>query len=264
MPDRGDTATFYGFPEVQPQFYTRLTFAKYFRPSPGSQYTTSGEMHVRLPLPSSLQDAYNMQINSVNFDLLGNLDKNVGGDILAAGQSAAEKFTSAYNNGQMMSTIKDIVLGTAALTPGVSDSNLSRFIQSNVGMVRNPHLTTIFEGVGLKSFTFAWKLSPKSQAEAQKMNTMIQSMKNMMHPGLVGGKGFALEYPYIVRVEFFTGDSSKYLMPNVNWSFLTSLEIDTSTAGIPAFYKDGQPATITMLLHFTEINIRTREDFPVQ
>lgn len=255
---------FFGFPKVKPQFYTMINFYKYFRPKPRDPSRQVTETSVRLPLPSSLQDSFGMDVNSTNFDLLGNLPTTTElpsvGDLSAAGQSVMDKVESQYNAGGVMGIMKNVTGSALALTPGISDSGPGKYFQANMGVVRNPHLTTLFEGVKLKNFTFVWKLSPKSQDEAREMNSMIQLVKQYMHPALLAN-GFALEYPYLATVNFNTGDSSKFIMPNVGYSFLTGLDIDSSTAGIPAFYKDGQPVTITLQMAFTEINIRTREDF---
>ena len=255
---------FYGFPKTQPQFFTMIEFAKYFRPTPSSSVTQSTAMTVRLPLPNNLTDQYGVEVNSTTLDLLGNLpttmDMPTGGDLLAAGQSIQNKVDEQYNAGGVMGIMKNVTGGALALTPGISDMGVSKLFQSNLGIVRNPHITTLFEGVKLKSFTFTWKLSPKSPEEAAEMKQMVTLIKGYMHPMLKGPGGFALEYPYLAKVNFNTGDSNT-LMPNVNWSFLSALEIDSTTAGIPAFYRDGQPVTITLGMQFVEINIRTREDF---
>jgi len=148
-------------------------------------------------------------------------------------------------------------LQIAALSPGNSD--LSKFAQSTVGIVRNPHITTIFDGVKLKAYEFTWRLAPRSIEEAKKMNQMVNYIKGFMHPSLLqGSAGFALDYPYIATVDFV--GLPVEISPNVNDSFITGLSINNSAGGM-AFFKDGQPITTDISLHFQEINIRTREDF---
>jgi hypothetical protein len=50
-------------------------------------------------------------------------------------------------------------------------------------------------------------------------------------------------------------------MPNVQDSFITRMDINSSASGVPAFYKDGQPVTVELSLAFQEINIQTRDNF---
>jgi hypothetical protein len=200
-----------------------------------------------------------MEVNTENFDLLASaanaINQNGGGaaGAIAAGKSAIE------NIGQNYTGVGSIVQQAVALTPGISDTGVSKFAQASAGMVRNPHLTSIFDGVKLKTFQFEWKLSPKSSDEAIMMRGMITKVKKYMHP-TISAMGFALDYPYLARVRFETGQS-KSLMPNTGWSFLTGFDVNTTTGGIPSFYTDGQPTTITIQMAFQEINIRTSEDF---
>ena len=274
MPDeRSSSVTQYAFPEVQPQFFTRLTLREYSRPKPGSQATKNISGYIRLPLPNSIADAYNMDVNGESLGLLG----NISGDLIesknrmmAAGQSAAQAFKNAYNSGdvgsisklgfQTMALAPGISDIAGALTPGVSGQQVQAFAGAQAGVVRNPHITSIFEGVRLKTYDFSWRLSPKSEAEAKKMNNMINYLKAFMHPAVLQNSGgFALEYPYIANVEFV--GLPKQVTPFVNDSFITSLSIGSSAGYGLALYRDGQPVSIELNLHFQEINIQTRENF---
>jgi len=156
--------------------------------------------------------------------------------------------------------VKKVGLQAAAVMPGLSDTGLGRFAQSQTGMVRNPHLTTIFEGVSLKTYSFSWRLSPTSDSEARQINSMLNTIKGYMHPKLIGA-GFALEYPYLANLEFEVGDVAYSQLPKVRDSFITKLDVNTSGGGSIAFYRDGNPVTIDISMGFQEIDIMTRDDF---
>jgi hypothetical protein len=274
MPDeRSSSVTQYAFPENQPQFFTRLTLREYSRPKPGSQPTKNISGYIRLPLPTNLQDSYNMDVNGVSLGLLGNISNDLVESkdrMLAAGKSAAEAFKNAYNSGDS-GTISKLAFKTLALSPGISDlvggltpgvsgQQVQAFASAQAGVVRNPHLTTIFEGVRLKTYEFTWRLSPKSESEAKKMNKMINYIKAFMHPAILQNSGgFALDYPYIANVEF--AGLPKEVTPFVNDSFITSIAINSSTGGNVALFRDGQPTIVDIGMHFQEINIQTRENF---
>ena len=253
-------ATFY-FPKEEPEFYTRLSMRKYSRSTPGSPTTTSLQTSIRLPLPTNLTDSFNIDVSGANMELLGSypMDNGAAG-LMAAGKSLSEQFKSMSQDSSsgMVSGIMKMVGQVAALTPQISDTGLGKFSQSQVGMVRNPHLTTIFEGVKLKTYTFSWKISPKSAAEAQQLNEMIKYIKGYMHPQIIGAS-FALEYPYLASIQFVVGNSAH--MPNVKDSFITGFSINNAGSGAPAFYKDGNPVSTELSLSFQEIDIQTRDDF---
>jgi hypothetical protein len=249
----------YNFPAEVPLHYCRLSMKEYSRPSPFSQHTTETMGVIRLPMPSQLIDEYGMQLNQAEFDLLGNYN-NVP-QTLAAGQNKLDEITKEYNAGGFTGKlIEKVVLQAAAIAPSLSDTGLGKFGQSQTGMVRNPHLTTIFQGVHLKTYSFTWRLSPTSDAEAREINTMLNTIKAYMHPKFLAG-GFALEYPYIANLEFEVGDVAYSQLPKVRDSFITKLDVNTSAGGSIAFYRDGNPVAIDISMGFQEIDILTREDF---
>jgi hypothetical protein len=82
---------------------------------------------------------------------------------------------------------------------------------ANLGLARNPHTALLFNGVDLRNFTFNWRFSPRSQAQSQKLNTIINTIKRAMHPNLTLG-GFALDYPNLFTIEF---NNDKEVFPAV-------------------------------------------------
>ena len=245
----------FSFPKEEPNFYTRLALRKYSRPRPGSSVSTNLQTAIRLPLPQSITDSYAMDINDTKLDLLG----NSLGDVYSAGKSRVEDYQRQMNNGRSLtSVIKEIGIQGGAVTPGISDTGVGRRLQQEAGLIRNPHLTTIFEGVRIKSFAFSWKLSPRSQDEAEELDRMINYIKTYMHPQIIGG-GFALEYPYLATVEFIAGDNKT--LPKVRESFITRMDVNNNASGTPSFFRDGKSVSVELTLGFQEINIQTRDDF---
>lgn len=253
MPYATDTFT---FPLEVPEFYTRMSLRKYERPNPGATYKASIETYIRLPIPQQLIDSFNITVSGNNMELLGNLS-NAPAQLAAAGRTMGELY-SAAKEGEGAAIMK-MVGQVAALTPGISDTNLAKYSQSQLGIVRNPHLTTIFEGVALKQYQFTWRISPKSEKESQMMNRMLEYIKAFMHPEIIGD-GFALDYPYLATVQFVTGTSNINL-PNVSDSFITGLAINSMGGGTAAFYRDGTPVVTEISMTFQEIDIKTRKDF---
>ena len=250
----------FSFPKQEPEFRTRITFRKYSRPKPGSQPSLTGDAVIWLPLPANLTDSFNMQINEERFDLLGT---EVGvGEMLSAGYSNVADFVSnlRFSLDSVNDAVKKI-LRAGALTPGLSDIKPGQRLQSEFGVVRNPHLTSIFEGVRLKTYAFSWKLAPKSQDEAIELERIINKIKWFMHPD-ISPTGFALEYPHLASIKFEVGDSQT--LPNVRDSFITRMDVNNNGSGVPAFFKDGRPVSVELTLAFQEVFIQTRRDFASQ
>jgi hypothetical protein len=249
------------FPEEVPQYCCRLLFRKYVRPRPNQPINSTFGGVIRLPLPTNLVDNFSIEVSSPKLDILGNAPS----DVMMAGKAKMEQYAQELRSGKgALAFIKDAALEAAAIMPGISDSaggassKIGQLAQLQTGMVRNPHLTTIFDGVRLKSYNFTWKLSPRSETEANNLEEIIKNIKAFMHPALIGG-GFALEYPYLTELTFSVGDNN--ILPNVKTSFITAMTINGAGGGTPAFYKDGKSVIVELGLAFQEINVQTRDDF---
>ena len=247
----------YAYPKEVPQYYCRIALKRYERPKPGSAVVKNTAGAIRLPMPSQITDDYGIRTNTPHFDLLGNIDNR--SDIYTAGQAKIDEFMNDYAAGRGLSSALQTAVQAAATLPGLSDTGASAYVQSAIGLVRNPHLTTIFDQVELKSYNFAWKMSPRSQEEANTINLIIAYLKKYMHPKIAAG-GFALEYPYLATLQFEAGDVQYPLLPTVRPSFITKLDVD-STAGGVAFFRDGNPVAVELRIGFQEINTLTQEDF---
>ena len=257
------TPEFIGFPEEVPQYCCRLTFKKYERPKPGSPVTSKTDIVIRMPIPATLTDQYNMDINDVQLDILGNAGVVYDGatNALAAGQRLTDDYINKWKGSKnKIDFIKDTALGVLALTPGISDKLPGQAARASIGMVRNPHHTTLFNGVKLKTYGFTWKMSPRSQSEAITLENIVKNIKTYMHPSITSNTGgFALDYPSLVEVQFQVGDNQ--ILPNVKPALISSFSVNGSAGGTPAFYKDGKSTIVELSLSLQEINVQTREDF---
>jgi hypothetical protein len=268
------TDEFIGYPAEKPPYYCMLMFKKYSRAKPGDTQNIKTEATFRLPIPQSLVDQFGMDITDPKLDILGN---SVSA-LLAAGGGRIDQFSNDAQGieiykgmgisnfleaagkfvNQNAPAVKDLTVDALALFPGASDSKLGKWAQREIGMVRNPHHTMIFDGVQLKSYTFSWKLSPRSQEEANTLEEILRNIKYYMHPQL-SPTGFSMEYPHLAEVKFKVGTNT--LVPNVKTSFLKSLAINGSAGGVPSFYRDGKSTIVEFGLSFQEINVQTRDDF---
>ena len=264
------TPSFIGYPAEIPEFFCRLMFRKYSRPKPGDTVNIATEAVFRLPIPASLQDQFGMNVDDPKLDVLGNSINA----LLTAGGSRVDQFANEFGNlsdykgtgiaglmkivGMAPGATQSALIDGLALVPGASDSKLGKWAQREIGRVRNPHHTVIFDGVQLKSYAFTWKFSPRSQEEAISLEEIIRNIKFYMHPQL-SDTGFSMEYPHLAELQFVVGDNK--LVPNVKTSFLKNLTINGSAGGVPSFYKDGRSTIIEMGLAFQEINVQTRDDF---
>jgi hypothetical protein len=202
---------------------------------------------ISLPLPLAIPDSYGVMLDTVNWGMLNTQWQAAGEDLIgrAAGSSGpGERLLGAAGV-------------AAALVPGIADIQVGRQAQSAFGIVRNPHTTTIFNGVNARSHQFAFRLSPKNANEAQTMMNIIATIRNNMLPEESFG-GFALDYPYLVKMDFTGIDGT---ITPVYFSFISDIRVDYTGGGGASFYKDGKPVDVTLTISLRELNIVTRNTF---
>jgi hypothetical protein len=242
--------TILAYPAEETKIYARMVFYKYERPSPRSDTKITSIGSIRLPMPSSLPDSYSVKLNTPEFDIAGAIAGGSLADVYSAGGDIRD---GAIGKGRL-SKLGSSIAALAALAPGISDTTAGRIAQQNTGMVRNPHVTTIFEGVNLRSHTFTFKMSPKSKAEADTLKNIMQYIKVNMHPETYLG-GLALLYPSLVTIEFVGTTNTT----PVYYSFISRFQPIYSASGLVAFYSDGSPIDIEMTIELQELDILTRE-----
>lgn len=260
---------------------TRINIFKYQRPRPNAPLLKVPVNFLTLPLPVQMpDDHYSMDIGQADLGEVGNLTGGKSGESLSQLEntlkerlgttSTAGTLGAALGLGLVAAapTIADLAGGIAAITgkgfgaaaaAAVAQGGLnqaSKTAMATLGIVRNPHTALLFNGVQLRTFTFQWKLSPRSQAQSEKLNSIINTIKRAMHPNLSLG-GFALDYPNLFTVEF---NNDKEGIVNLGYSFCSDFSINPTPSG-HVYYRNGYPSVVEMSMTLKEFQIKTTEDF---
>lgn len=246
------------FPSVQPKLYTLISFYEYSRPRPNSDTQLKLNSQIRLPLPVELSDSYATRLNSPDLDVAASV---FGGAVDGGG--LADSFVNAVRSRDSGGIINKIISGAQAITalsPTSSDTGLGRVSQQSLGVVRNPHTSTIFDGMNLRAHQLQFRVSPQNKNDAAAIKNIIDHIKLRMHPTLEGG-GFALGYPDIVTVKYVGLDSKT--APMIRRSFIETFTPNYSAQGFAAFFKgDGEgasPIDMSLAIALRELDIVTRE-----
>jgi hypothetical protein len=262
-------------------FKTRINIYKYQRPRPGAKLLVTPQVYLTLPLPMQMpEDHYSMQIGQANLGEIGNATGgNPSGESLSqleqtlkerlgtnstAGTAAAALGLAAAGASPMIADLTGALsllkgngggaVAIAALQGAMQQA--SKSAQATLGVVRNPHTALLFNGVDLRTFTFTWKLSPRSQEQSKNLDKIINSIKRAMHPNLTLG-GFALDYPNLFTVEF---ENDKEGIVELGYSFCSDFRINPTPSG-QVFYKNGYPSIVEMSMTLKEFQIKTAENF---
>ena len=254
--------------------------------------TTSGSLARRslvnggsilLQVPSNVQDgnAVNFGDSSMNTILgaaagvVGNV-MTTGGEELAKlkdqglsktldnfGKGIKDDFTKRFENSQGLSqAAQDFMnakLTSSAL--GVFGGNVSaqQLLARQKGQIFNPNLELLFDAPTLRSFTFSFKMTPRSEQEARQCKLIIRSFKQNMAPkanlegGQIGGTGIFLKTPNIFELTYRRGNRDHPFLHKFKQCFLTNFGVNYTAEGTHTTYDDSTPVSMTMDMTFKEI-----------
>ena len=253
--------------------------------------TTSGSLAIKsvvndgsilLQVPSNVQDG-----NAVNFGdssmntlvgaaagMIGNV-MTKGGDELAKlnkqglsetlgnfGKGVKDDFTDRFKNsqglGQAAQDFMNAKLTSSAL--GVFGGNVSaqQLLARQTGQIFNPNLELLFDAPTLRSFTFSFKMTPRSEQEAKQCKLIIRSFKQNMAPKAntesgIDGTGIFLKTPNIFELRYRKGNRDHPFLHKFKQCFLTNFSVNYTAEGTHTTYDDATPVSMQMDMTFKEI-----------
>ena len=249
---------------------------------------------IELPFPRSLSDSQGIRVQSFERDFL--YERVASGLSSLAGDSSSDfmKNLSEGTKGALDSIktgSKDffndpMAAVTAALEKmGGVEANKATAIASYLGRniiggdlsrtlgvinqrVVNPQETLSFTGVDLKNYTFSWDLFPSNKADTEQIRLIVQFLKNKSLPETEGvkdvpslGRAF-LKYPSIVTLNLLGVQESHF--QRFKRCMISNVTVDYGAGGgMPQIIKGGVPAAVTLSISFSEVQIHTRDDYPL-
>ena len=149
---------------------------------------------------------------------------------------------------------KENVQGAAAYFAGqAADANV---LGRTTGQVINPNMELTFQGPRLRTFSFGFRLTPRSAEEARTISTMIKFFKQYMAPEKTESTMF-LDPPKIFRLEYiFSNEGSAEAHPWLNKfkpCAMTQFDVNYTPDGSYATYGDGSMTQYNITLGFNEM-----------
>ena len=248
---------------------------------------------VKLPMPNQLNDSNNVAWGEDQLNALTAAAATLGAGALQQGITFTENllngkyegpfdfmkqvFGSAQKDGLALvdflrkaSKDQDANL-LARSAVGSSLLNLAGFgispetiLARGAGVIPNSNLELLFNAPALRAFRFDWKMSPRSQQEAIRINNIIRFFKQGMAAKKIsnstpGGTSYFLGTPNIFDIEFKTS-KSKNEFTNTNHSVLkiktcacVGAAVNYTPEGMWNAYEKGQPTSCILSLQFKEL-----------
>jgi len=267
----GTSALYYPGNLNQLSYFMSFHFVEYQRAVGARDAQYLPRESVYLPLPQRIAEEFEIEYNTKSLGFWGNSWKDaaeVAQSIVADGKGVWNRnkdgnYTGLNNNEAGTNLLRDTVgfVGkyiTTIMPDLLSDSVFGDAPSAYFKIVRNPHVTAVFDGVHLREHAFEWMVSPRNAAESHTLEEIINTFRKNMHPTFSPGLGaFALDFPYQVFCNFV---GTSYLYP-VKRAVVRSFTVDNTAGGMPVFYAGGAPVQLKISMVLQEVEILTRADF---
>jgi len=242
---------------------------------PGSRRNSAKESlgTILLPVPPSIQDANLVNYQGSNMNsitaaavtgvtgvmeagaTLGSAPietmKEIGKQVL----SAAENTLSAAGGGAAITDL--ITKSLASQAVGIFGGNVTvdQLLARQDGIIFNPNMELLFNGPSLRNFAFAFKMTPRSKTEGDKVKEIIRTFKFYMAPQVTaeGDGNLFLKTPNIFELSYMQGGGAHPFLNKFKQCFLSNVSVNYTGEGTYATYGDGTPISLVMTLQFQEI-----------
>ncbi len=200
---------------------------------------------IHLYTPAGFQVSDGANFNGINVGTINaaqDVVKNV-----SEKQKAQAGFTPTDNT----------VIGLGIIEGLGADSGQVGVGAMKAGVAFNPQTSLAFDGVNLRTFSFAFTLVPESKEEAEDSRRIESFFRKYMYPEKTGK--ISLVYPPKFKIQFFIGEKENIYMPMIHDCYLAGVET-TFNPDSNAFFIDGQPTAVGLTLNFSEVRMLTRHD----
>ena len=190
---------------------------------------------------------------------------NPTGAILAT--ALAGQAMTAANSADFQTTLRTMLTSSVLKQAGM-DVSPEEILGRGLGIVPNSNMELLFKGVQLRSFSFGWKMSPRSKEEARNVRRIIRMFKQGMAAKKVGNapaagsSSYFLGSPNVFKLSYRTANDKP--IPGLNRfkpCALTSFAVNYSPEGQWAAFDEGQPVSVTIGMEFTELEPVYENDY---
>jgi len=214
-----------------------------------------------LPMPKNVQDANNVdwgrdELNPLKAALGGAVEGAIGGELDKRLARSADAL--GENKDQLEEFLKKSVAGS------IAGSNI---FTRTTGAVLNNNLELLFNGPGLRTFNFSYKLTPREQKESEEIRLIIRSFKQSMQPILTAGQLF-LNTPNVYNIKFMQASGGSVqehsFLNRIKPCALTNVDVNYTPDNAYMTYNDGSMIGYELRLTFAELEPIYSNDYDEQ
>ena len=221
---------------------------------------------IALPLPAQLNASYGFEYEEVDFSGLMFLIE--AKDALIDGSNNKDIGTQSAELMRKLGKIPSDIIDSVSSIVGSEGAQLESALAMRTRQAANQFKEQVFKGVGRRTFSFEWSLSPRSQKDVIKIYSIVHAFKKYSHPSRTNGSLY-LNFPGEFKIGFFNKIDLNDFLFRIGMCACTKCEV-TYGGDELMFFRDfervtdpnirGAPANVIKLsLEFTELELLTRE-----
>lgn len=245
-------------------------------PSTGQSTTTSYRENGRGSIARRFSENYTMTTTTIDLFMPGQVQTTYSSDWnsteIGSVGAAIDAVSGAMNTStrqQAMnewSTIKEVLSSSlmntlAGTAQGMTPINAKDALSVSKSKRTNPYMEVLFNGVTNRTFSFTFKMIPRSQAEQEAVRDIVKEFRFHRAPEFVNDKNnMYMRFPSEFDVEFLHRSEENPWLFKISTCALTNVSVSHSPEGQYSSHSDGAPFATEMTLEFTEILTLSKED----
>lgn len=143
--------------------------------------TLKRENTILLPVPEDINYTDNPQWADQAVGVLGRFGPQVAAAAMGGGSAAIAGAIQDLARAGKVSVVLEAIRKTGA-DPNAITQNIN-------GKIANPYMEQIFNGIGMREFSFSWKLVPRNSKEQKSIHSIIKTLRKAVLPNKSGTFG---------------------------------------------------------------------------
>jgi hypothetical protein len=217
---------------------------------------------VTLPIPAGIGDGNSVGWQDDSLDPLSKAFADVATKTITGGGSAGVSAAESQVKGATAgggSDAKSMVVATFAQLA----TNTNNLQQRLTGAIGNPNLELLFTGPSLRSFTFTFRLSPRSKEEAIEVRRIIRFFKQTMSVKR-STSTLLLRSPHTFAIAYLTSNKEHPYLNKFKECALQSCNVSYAPDGNYMSFNGPEPSMTSyeLSLTFKELEAIFDDDYP--
>ena len=200
-----------------------------------------------LPIPSGIQDENRVGWNKDEADPIKLAMADFAKQSITKGVEGAKKSID-----DLQGSLKGPGVQSAIANTVVKNLTGVNVLGRTQGAVINSNIELLFSGPELRTFTFNFKLSPRSDTEAKEIQKIIRTLKQGMSAKKAADFLF-IKSPHTFFLGYYKGAELQPFMNKFKECALTSMSVQYAPDGPFATFTDGSMTSYGMTLTFQEL-----------